>query len=337
MSPVPLIDLTDLRVDPTSAGARRGAEELGRGAHEHGCWYIGGHGVDPALDEAIAAEARRFFALPLADRLAIENVNSPQFRGYTRSGGEYTAGRPDRREQIDIGPEDDAPVLAPDSPRWMRLRGPNLWPSAQPSLRPAVEAWLAAMAEVGDLVLRALALALGQPIDHFDPIVAPRSDFRLKIIGYPGSDDADEQQGLGAHRDAGFLSIILQDDVGGLQVHEDGVWHDVPHVTGTYVVNVGEMVQLLTHGYVGASMHRVVSPSSGRDRLSIAYFHNPALHATLAPVALPPALAALAPGGASTDPSNPILANFGENTLKVRLRSHPDVAARHHADLLGAG
>ena len=81
-------------------------------------------------------------------------------------------------------------------------------------------------------------------------------------------------------------------------------------------------------------MHRVLSPPAGAGRLSIAYFHNPALHATLTPVDLPDALAAQASGGESTDASNPILANFGLNTLKVRLRSHPDVAARHHADLL---
>src|SRR3954470_10074290 len=75
----------------------------------------------------------------------------------------------------------------------------------------------------------------------------------------------------------------------------------------------------------------------GVERISLAYFFNPQLEATLQPVALPPHLAALATGGDSDDPANPILANYGDNSLKVRLRAHPDVAAVHHADLLALG
>jgi isopenicillin N synthase-like dioxygenase len=111
----------------------------------------------------------------------------------------------------------------------------------------------------------------------------------------------------------------------------------VPAVTGAFVVNIGEMFQLVTHGYFKATVHRVVSPPPGSDRISVAYFFNPRLEATLAPVELPADLAAAAPGGASADPANPILANYGDNSLKVRLRAHPDVAERHHADLLAAG
>lgn len=329
---LPVLDISGFRADPTSGAASAFVDALGAVCHDVSFFQLVGHGVPAELDAAIQAEARAFFALPLADRLAIENVHSPQFRGYARAGGEYTAGRPDRREQIDIGPEDPAPALDATSPSWMRLRGPNLWPPALPTLRPAVESWLAVQQRLGDLLLRALAMALGQPSGSFDPIVDPRPDYRLKIIRYPGGDD--DRQGLGAHRDAGFLSIILQDGAGGLQVQVGDDFVDVACIPGAYVVNLGEMVQLLTHGYFRASVHRVLSPPSDSDRLSIAYFHNPALHATLTPVDLPAELAARAPGGESTDASNPILANFGLNTLKVRLRSHPDVAARHHADLL---
>jgi len=94
------------------------------------------------------------------------------------------------------------------------------------------------------------------------------------------------------------------------------------------------MMQLLTSGYFAATVHRVVSPPPGSERVAIAYFFNPKLEATLEPLVLPPALAVDAPGWESADPSNPILANYGENSLKVRLRAHPDVARRYHADLL---
>ncbi len=167
----------------------------------------------------------------------------------------------------------------------------------------------------------------------------------MKLIRYvtPSADeggelgDVDARQGVGAHRDTGFLSFVHQDAVGGLQVERDGRLIDVPSVPGALVVNIGEMLQLVSGGYFKATVHQVVSPPPGTERYSVAYFFNPKLEATLTPVDLPAELAAEAAGGASADPSNPILANYGDNSLKVRLRAHPDVAERHHADLLALG
>jgi isopenicillin N synthase-like dioxygenase len=97
------------------------------------------------------------------------------------------------------------------------------------------------------------------------------------------------------------------------------------------------MFQLVTRGYFRATVHRVVSPPSGVERISLAYFFNPRLEATLTPIDLPPELATAAPGGESADAANPILANYGDNSLKIRLRAHPDVAEAHHSDLLAGG
>jgi isopenicillin N synthase-like dioxygenase len=197
---------------------------------------------------------------------------------------------------------------------------------------------MAQMEVLGDVVLRAVAEALGQPPGHFDEVMAPRPEIRVKVIRYPSptpSDDA-SLQGVGAHRDNGLLTLLHQDGVGGLEIEHDGRFVAVPAVPGAYVLNIGEMLQLVSQGYLRATVHRVVSPPRGRERISVAFFHNPRLDATLRPLRLPPQLATDAPGGASTDPANPILARYGENALKVRLRSHPNVTARHHADLLDA-
>ena len=282
--------------------------------------------------------ARQFFALPEGDRLAISNVHSPQFRGYTPVGNEYTNGRSDRRDQLDVGHELPASNLGPDDPAWLRLRGPNLWPASLPALRTTITAWMARMDDVGRTLLHALALALGQPADHFDPMVTPRPEVLVKVIRYPARDAPSEAQGVGEHRDTGLLTFVHQDDATGLQVRLGDRFVDIPRVPGAYVVNLGEMMQLLTRGYFAATVHRVVSPrrDAGRERVSVAYFFNPKLEATLEPLTLPTDLAADAPGGASADPDNPILANYGENSLTVRLRAHPDVARRHHADLLAA-
>jgi isopenicillin N synthase-like dioxygenase len=111
---------------------------------------------------------------------------------------------------------------------------------------------------------------------------------------------------------------------------------DVPVVPRTLVVNLGEMLQLATYGYLKATVHRVVSPPVGVERVSSVYFFNPRLDATVRPLDLPADLAAAAPGGDSADPANPIFATYGENILKMRLRAHPAVARRHHADLADA-
>jgi isopenicillin N synthase-like dioxygenase len=98
-------------------------------------------------------------------------------------------------------------------------------------------------------------------------------------------------------------------------------------------MNLGEMLQAATGGYLRATKHRVRSPPPGRQRISIAYFFNPRLESTFRPIELPPELAAEASGGQNADANDPIFATFGVNYLKIRLRSHPDVARLHYADV----
>jgi isopenicillin N synthase-like dioxygenase len=349
---LPVLDAAPYLADPGGPAGRAFVDDLRRVVHEIGFFHLIGHGVDPRLAAEVHDVAREFFDLPEADRVEIENVRSPQFRGYTRFGQERTNGQVDLRDQVDIGREQPAPVIGPDDPAWLRLRGPNLWPAALPRFRPVTLAWMDEMERVAAVLLRAMAEALGQPAETFDPAVTP-PEVLLKVIRYltPEVDPTDDgpaegdgrspapvgDQGVGAHRDTGFLTFVHQDEVGGLEVELDGRFVPVPPHPGALVVNIGEMFQLVTQGYFRATVHRVVSPPPGTERISVAYFFNPKLEATLHPVALPPELAAAAPGGASADPGNPILANYGDNSLKVRLRAHPDVAERHHADLLASG
>ena len=117
-------------------------------------------------------------------------------------------------------------------------------------------------------------------------------------------------------------------------MERDGGWFDVPPVEGTFVVNIGELLEVATDGYLRATRHRVVSPAPGTERLSIPFFFNPSLDAEVPRIDLPPELAARA-RGVEQDEANVIGTRYGENLLKARLRAHPDVAAIHHADLLG--
>ncbi|MFC0436969.1 isopenicillin N synthase family oxygenase [Kutzneria buriramensis] len=306
--------------------------DLRYAAHDVGFFYVVGHGVPAAVADGVSRAARRFFALPLEQRLEIENVNSAQFRGYTRVGNEHTGGTPDWREQIDIGPERPARTVREGDPAWLRLIGPNQWPTALPELRDTVLAWQAEALRVSQEVLRALAAALGQDERYFAAWFDDEAATHLKLIHYPGRATSD--QGVGAHKDYGYLALLQQDDIGGLQVRAgDRGWIDVTPRPGSFVVNIGEMLEIATLGYLRATNHRVVSPANGVDRYSAAFFLAPRLDAVVEPVTLPPGLAARA-RGVTEDPDNPLLAAYGENALLGWLRSHPRVAERWWSDVL---
>lgn len=302
--------------------------------HDHGFFYMTGHGVSPQLIADVRAAAKRFFALPLEDKLEIEMVKSPHFRGYNRAGVERTRGQQDWREQLDVNTEGEAVALQADTPAWKRLFGPNQWPSKQPELKPLLLEYQAEVTRVGLDVLKAIAVAIGQPEDVFASIYEPQPSQLLKIIRYPGRDVAETDQGVGAHKDGGFVTVLLQDTTPGLRVRtEDGVWIDAPPVEGTFIINTGELLELATNGFVRADVHDVVAPPAGVERYSIAFFLGSRYDATIPVIELPEALKTKE-RGVTVDPLNPIFREVGQNHLKSRLRSHPDVARAHHADLL---
>lgn len=258
---LPVIDISRFR----APGADRDAflAELRSAAHEVGFFYVTGHGVPAPLRDEVLNSARAFFALPEERRLEIENLNSPQFRGYTRTGTGYTAGSADWREQIDIGPEREVLDVGPDDPDYLRLIGPNQWPSALPELRDTVLRWQAEALRVSREVLRALAAALGQDEGYFDQWFDDEAAVHVKIVHYPPP-ARDAEQGVGAHKDYGYLALLQQDEVGGLQVQrEDGEWIDAVPVPDAFVFNIGEMLEIAIQGYLRATQHRVVSPQSG--------------------------------------------------------------------------
>ncbi|MCV7233713.1 isopenicillin N synthase family oxygenase [Mycobacterium branderi] len=320
MSTVTGLPVVDLRDHPDAL--RRRLREV---AHEVGFFYLTGHGVPAPLTRAVLEAARRLFALPQADKDAIAMVRSPHFRGYTRLGGELTGGQVDWREQIDIGPQ-RPPIGGAGQPDYMWLQGPNQWPAGLPELPGLVDSWDAALSRVARTLLRHWAAALGSPPDVFDAAFAETPATLIKIVRYPAG--APTSQGVGAHRDAGVLTLLLAEPGSqGLQVRgRHGGWVDVPAREGAFVVNIGELLELATGGYLRATEHRV-NLREAADRISVPYFFNPRLDAQLPVLSLPPDLAAR--GGMRPDPSDPIFAVYGRNAWKSRLRAHPDVAEAH--------
>lgn len=332
MDGVTALPVVDLR-----SGAAALRESLREAAHDVGFCYLTGHGVAEELSRSVLDAARGLFGLPEADKDAVAMVRSPHFRGYTRLGGELTQGRVDWREQIDIGPE-RAPIGGPGKPDYLWLQGPNQWPAGLPELPGIIDEWDAALSSVARTLLRHWAASLGSPADVFDPAFAETPATLIKMVRYPAR--AATSQGVGAHRDAGVLTLLLAEPGSrGLQVRramgrgstpgyqDSRGWIDVPPLEGAFIVNIGELLEVATGGYLRATEHRVDLREPAAERISVPYFFNPRLDAQIPVLTLPDELAARA--NRIEDPSDPIFSVYGRNAWKSRLRAHPDVAAAH--------
>ncbi|WP_031467005.1 isopenicillin N synthase family dioxygenase [Sciscionella sediminilitoris] len=318
---IPVINLAEIE-------SRRA--ELARAAKEIGFFQLTGHGIAQSEIDRILAVTKEFFALPEQDRLAISNLGSPHFRGYTRLGTEHTNGRADSREQLDIAEELPARPPAEGEPAYHWLRGPNLWPPALPELRPIVLGWLEKLRPVADRLLDEFVVALGGPRGFFADAFAEDPHVHLKLIRYPGLGAAANEQGVGTHKDYGFLTLLLSDGVPGLRVQpRAGQEIAVEPRPGAFIVNLGELLEVASRGRLIATPHRVVATES--ERYSVAFFYNPSLDYRVRQ--LPAEFVADAPGFIA-DPDNPLFDVYGNNAMKGWLRAHPEVASRHHKELV---
>jgi isopenicillin N synthase-like dioxygenase len=332
----------------TAPGADRVAfaEHLTTVCHEVGFFSLVDHGVDEAFLDDYFGQLAAFFALPEAVKATIDKRRSPHFRGWERVGAELTGNRPDHREQLDVSTEHPARPLDVE-PRYLRLDGPNQWldEAVLPGFRSTVEAFFARMGAVAGRLMAALAVGLGLDEHHFHTLFGERPTSFVKLISYPTTPAG--EAGVNAHHDAGFLTLLVQRDVAGLQAQNaDGEWIDVLPQPGAFVVNLGEMLQAMTGNYLVATTHRVITEE---PRLSSGYFHGPDLRTSLAPLELHPRFAAAVAGsdrhaaagfmakrdellaGRSgiTGSSAPV---YGEQLWNYYVRSYPDNVRAHYPD-----
>ena len=331
---VPVLDLSTAR-NPDGFFNSDFIDSLRDAAHNVGFFQITNYGAADGQAQALLDTVAGFFRLPLEERLELDNRTSAQFRGYTRLGTEITRGRADSREQIDYGPDREPFIDVPADQLFLRLQGHNQWPAGYPELERVAMAWAALMARIGAELLAGISVALGLPEDHFADPFTWSPAWMGKLVHYVGGQVAAAgTQGVGAHADYGFVTLLLQDDVGGLAVQPHGheEWIPVDPIPGALVVNLGEMLEVATNGYLMATIHRVTAPPPGVDRYSVPFFWSPRLDAVINTVPLPAELAAEA-RGVSDDPNNPMLSSYGSNVLKGWVRAHPQTAAIHYPEL----
>jgi isopenicillin N synthase-like dioxygenase len=264
---IPVIDIASLE-SPDLAARRRVAEALGAAAREVGFLYVTGHGVPAPLSLGVREAAKRFFGQTPAQKMAAYIGRSTNHSGYVPEGEEvFDSGKIDKKESFDVNL--DAPEAAGEAP----MLGANLWPEVD-GFQPAVAAYYAAVASLARRMFRGFSLALDLPEDHFEPHLT-RPPSQLRLIHYPFDPPAPgeqgiDQEGIGAHTDYEFFTI-LQGTAPGLEVRNGaGEWIDAPPVPGAFVVNIGDMLEVWTNGVFRATVHRVRKVAE--ERYSFPFF-----------------------------------------------------------------
>jgi isopenicillin N synthase-like dioxygenase len=203
------------------------------------------------------------------------------WRGWFPLGGELTSGRPDGKEGLYLGTE-----LGPDHPRvraaWP-LHGANLWPAEVPELKDAALAFMAETTRAAHALIGGIALSLGLPRGYFAETYTAEPTILFRIFRYPPQAPGEEGWGVGEHTDYGLLTLLAQDDGGGLQVKGPAGWIDAPPLPGTLVCNIGDMLDRLTGGWFKSTPHRVRN-AARRDRLSFPLFFDPDFAARIVPL-----------------------------------------------------
>jgi isopenicillin N synthase-like dioxygenase len=255
------------------------AKALGTAARGNGFLYVTGHRLPTALFDALLAAAKGFFAQPLAEKMRVYIGNSRNHRGYVPEGEEvFAAGTKDAKEAYDCSR--DLPADDPDYLAGNPLLGPNQWPEL-PGFKRAVSAYYDAAFELGRVLLRGFALALGEAPDRFDPLLT-KPPSQLRLIHYPHDPNAQDQPGIGAHTDY-ELFTLLRTTAPGLEImNETGTWVDAPPVADAYVVNIGDMLELWTNGEFVATSHRVRKVR--QERYSFPLFFAVDYHTHIAPM-----------------------------------------------------
>src|SRR5215471_8822080 len=281
-STIPIIDigpLIDSREDRYTV-----ADEIGRACRECGFFYIIGHGVDEELQQRLEQLSRNFFAQGLQTKLEIRmSLGGRAWRGYFPVGGELTSGQPDLKEGVYFGAElgEDHPMTRDGVP----MHGPNLFPSNIPGFRETVLEYMAAMTGLGHTLMCGVAMSLGLDESYFagrytgDPLIL------FRIFNYPAQPDT-TGWGVGEHTDYGLLTVLKQDESGGLQIKSQSRWIEAHPIPGSFICNIGDMLDRLTGGLYRSTPHRVRNVS-GRDRLSFPFFFDPNFFADVRAIDLP--------------------------------------------------
>jgi len=272
---VPIIDVGGLHSDDAKAAIRAIADAC----REWGFFQVVNHGVSETLINDTWRHTRQFFHLPRDTKESVLRTRENPWGYYNN---ELTKNQRDKKEVFDYTTEGVDPIY----------RSENRWPEIDSDFRATMLAYLDACTTLSLHLIEAFCVGLDLPSDYLKKHFVPEHTGFIRLNHYPvadpmAEDSADKlpaaDMGVHHHTDAGALTVLLQDDTGGLQVYQNGHWHDIPPVQGAFVVNTGDMMQVWSNDTYQAATHRVLAMESS-DRYSIPFFFNPAATARVSPL-----------------------------------------------------
>lgn len=281
---IPIIDIAPLIANNSPQAQKVVANQIGVACRKNGFFYIKGHGISEKLQSDIENLSKEFFYLPLEKKMKISmNFGGRAWRGFFPVGDELTSGQPDLKEGIYFGSELDHghPKVKAGTP----LHGSNLFPDEPAELKETVLIYMDAVTQIAHAVIRGIALSLGLDEDYFSSRYTQDPFILFRIFHYPFSPTATHSDwGVGAHTDYGLITLLMQDENGGLEVKSGESWIAAPPIPNTFVCNIGDMLDRMTGGLYRSTLHRVRN-TSGNDRLSFPLFFDPNFDAVVKPIA----------------------------------------------------
>ncbi len=266
LNSIPVIDVA-ASVSGDAAGMHATAEAIRKACIDIGFFYVMKHGIATDVIEGAYKQAERFFDLPEETKLRYDINKIKRHRGYVPIGSLSADPKiMDLQEGFEIGLE------LPDDPDYLAgnpLYGPNVWPDELPEFRRDAYRYFKEILALGHRLFELFALGLGMPKDYFEPFIT-KPMAQLRLIHYP-STKSEEAMGIGPHTDYEPFTILWQ-NAAGLQVqNRRGQWIEAPPIPGTFVVNIGDMLQRWTNDLFVSTPHRVIN-TSGQRRYSLAMF-----------------------------------------------------------------
>lgn len=307
---LPIIDLGPSF--QSDAGKALVAEQVRIACRDTGFFYVVNHGIDQAIIDRTFAESARFFHQP--EHVKMAALKQKGTNGFEPLGTQLLdpGSPPDFKESFNMS----RPAL-PGTPDYMD----NIWPENLPGFRECLEIYQREVIGLGTHISRMIALSLGMPLDFFDATF-DNQKAALRLLRYPPMPQGpvDNQLGCGAHTDWGWITVLAQDSMGGLEVEtRAGDWIRVDPVPGAFVVNLGDLVPAWTNGLYHSSLHRVLNKRSDVDRYSIVLFFN---HRFETPVEVVPTC--LEPG---ETPPAPFISGEHRRQKYLESRKHLEAAS----------
>jgi len=276
---VPIIDVAQLFHDISGNAASDAIDQIAQACKTWGFFQVINHGISSAQIETVWQQTHALFALPIEEKLEILRSRENPWGFYNN---ELTKNQRDKKEVFDFTREGVDPIYGQR----------NRWPQGRDEFRNTMMGYLEACTELSLKLLEAFCLGLDLPADFMRRDFAGNHTGFVRLNYYPikdpladssGDHQAGADLGIHHHTDAGGLTVLLQDQVSGLQVYRDGLWYDIPTVEGAMVINTGDMMQVWSNDIYKAAIHRVLAMDT-RERYSIPFFFNPAANCKVSPL-----------------------------------------------------